>query len=140
MDFHAAIFAKLKNAQQHYVRIVCTKFHSSRTINVENTYKNVFTPVSTASRTLRFFSQISQSRSTFLWTYCPKFCPNRTKILAHPAKFSFTLFSTAWLSLSAPLFTKLATAQLNYVGISYTKFQQKGSVSVKSRAQLHLRA
>jgi len=68
MDFHAGIFAKLKNAQQLYVRIVCTKYHSSRTINVENTYKNVFTPVSTASRSLRLFSQISQSRSTFLWT------------------------------------------------------------------------
>jgi hypothetical protein len=139
-EFHAAIFAKLKNAQQRYVRIVCTKFHSSRTINVENTYKNVFMPVSTASRSLRLFSQISQSPNIFLWTYCPKFCPNRMKIVAHPYTFSFTLFSTLWFSISAPIITKLATAQWNYVGISYTKFNPNGSVSVRSRVELHLRS
>jgi len=32
---------------------------------------------------------------------------------------------------SAPIFTKLATAELNYVGISYTEFNPNGSVCEK---------
>jgi len=93
-----------------------------------------------AAFTAPLFTNLTIKKTHFCGHYCPKFCPKRTKIAAHPDKSSFTYFSTGWLSLPAPIFTKLAAAQLNYVGIFYTEFNPNGSVAVKSRVELHLRS